>query len=78
MVFSIEDMDRIEKLLKSANEGLSLDQLLLKLHMSITNYNRIILLSQLKWNPKITINYLKLDGKKVITIFKIVEKITIQ
>ncbi|EHU8864335.1 hypothetical protein KZS08_002564, partial [Enterococcus faecalis] len=75
MAFSIEDMDYIEKLLKSADEGLSIDQLLIQLHMPITNYNRIILLSQLKWNAKITINYLKLDSKKVITIFKIVEKI---
>lgn len=76
MIFSIEELRRVEQILKNADDGLSIDQLLINLHKKVTNYNRLNLISKVKWNPKIIISYVK-TNTEVITILKIIETTTI-
>ncbi|EGO8860047.1 hypothetical protein D7L51_12840 [Enterococcus faecalis] len=58
----------IEKVLEEERNGLSLESLMVKLHLDNTNDNRLQLTSLINWNKKIERNYVRKDNT-IITIY---------
>ncbi len=58
----------IEKVLEEERNGLSLESLMVKLHLDNTNDNRLQLTSLINWNKKIKRNYVRKDNT-IITIY---------
>ncbi|EKJ3581632.1 TPA: hypothetical protein ACN1ND_000263 [Enterococcus faecalis] len=66
------DTEEVIDILIDYPNGLSLDELLLALGVSINNKNRINIASMLKWSKEIEKNYRKEAFARVQTVYKII------
>ncbi|EKJ3581590.1 TPA: hypothetical protein ACN1ND_000301 [Enterococcus faecalis] len=66
------DIVEVINILIDYPNGLSLDQLLSALGISVNNKNRINVASTLKWSKEIEKNYQKESYSKIRTVYKVI------